>query len=176
LLRTEEQAAYQAAAEAVVASEFGAEVFGLEIKPVVPMMAARGMEDWKGRCLRAGGVLEFDTINEIYDYGAYAGEDALADRIRRLGMCLFAPLAGYELLTGKTDKGADLEAIIKKIPTGAIADDWNHEEALLNEYFEQCQEAVESRQSVVQALAQRLLPRRSLKAEEIAEVLEVSDT
>jgi hypothetical protein len=42
-LRTKEKAACQAAAEAVVASEFGAEVFGLRIKSVDSMI---GMDEW----------------------------------------------------------------------------------------------------------------------------------
>ena len=124
----------------------------------------------------------------------YAGEDALADRIRRIGMCQLAPLAGSALLTGQEDPYID-PAIISKIPTGDISgaipegevvevevegevDEVDVEEDdLLHEYLEQCKELVRSRWSVVEALAQRLLSQRSrsLKAVEIAEVLEASD-
>ena len=169
-MRSKEEAAYQAAAEAVVASEFGAEVFGLEIRPVD---ATTGMEDWRGRCLRAGGVLEFGA-EEIDEYAMYAGEDAFADRIRRIAMCRLAPLAGHELLTGRSDPFVD-PTIISEIPSGHISGDSEEESALLTAYLEQCKEAVRSRWPMVQALAQRLLPRRSLNAVEIAEVLEVSD-
>lgn len=171
-LRSEEEAAYQAAAEAVVASEFGAEVFGLEIRAVDPKM---GVEAWQGWCLRRGGDLEFSTPNEKDLYAVDAGEDALDARIRRMGMCRYAHLAGPELLTGETDEFADHPAIVSKIPTGDIAGDEYEEERLLTEYREQSKELVRSRWSVVEALAQRLLPRRSLNAVEIAEVLEVSD-
>jgi hypothetical protein len=174
-LRSEEEAAYQAAAEAVVASEFGAEVFGLEIKSVDPKMATMGVEDWKGRCLRAGSVLEFRTESEKDEYGIYAGEDALADRIRRIGMCRLAPFGGSALLTGQEDPFID-PAIISKIPTGDISGDEDEENALLTAYFEQSKELVRSKRSVVEALAQRLLSRGSLSTVEIAEVLEASDT
>lgn len=170
-MRSEEVAAYQAAAEAVVATELGAQVYGLEIKPVDPTI---GIEDWRGRCLRAGGVLEFGTINEIHDYATYAGEVALVDRVRRIGMCKLAHLAGPQLLTGQPDPFADVRKF-NAIPTGAIADDPDDEEALLREYFEKSTEALRSRWSLVQALAQRLVTQRSLKAVEIANVLEAKD-
>lgn len=172
-MRTEEEAAYQAAAEAVVASEFGAEVFGLRIKSVDSEI---GMEDWQGRCLRAGGVLEFRTGFEIDEYGMYAGEDALVDRIRLIGMSLLAPLAGHELLSGEPDPFVDIGAILHKIPTGYISGNQEDEDALIAGYLEQGKELLRSRWSLVQALAQRLLPRRSLNVVEIAEVLEVSGT
>ncbi len=164
-MRSEEEAAYQAAAEAVVASEFGAEVFGLEIRAVD---STTGMEDWQGRCLRAGGVLEFvgTDNNGIDKYAMYAGEDALADRIRRIGMCRLAPLAGYELLTGQADPFVDLPTIMSRIPTGELSGDQEDENALIAEYLEQCKEAVRNKWSVVQALAHRLLDRRSLNAVE----------
>ena len=174
-MRSREEAAYQAAAEAVVATEFGAEVFGLEIKSVDPKMATMGVEDWKGRCLRAGAVLEFRTESEKDEYGIYAGEDALADRISRIGMCRLAPFGGSALLTGQEDPFID-PAIISKIPTGDVSGDEDEENALLTAYFEQSKGLVRSKRSVVEALAQRLLHRGSLNAVEIAEVLEASDT
>ena len=157
-----------------------------------PKMATMGVEDWKGRCLRAGGVLEFRTESEKDEYGIYAGEDALADRIRRIGMCQLAPFGGSALLTGQEDPFID-PAIISKIPTGDISghipegevvevEDEDEvveveevdveEDDLLHEYLEQCKELVRTRWSVVEALAQRLLHRGWLNAVELAEVLE----
>jgi hypothetical protein len=178
-----EEAAYQAAAEAVVASEFSAEVFGLEIRPVDPMI---GADDWRGRCLRAGGVLEFGTENDgIDEYDMYAGKDALADRIRRISMCRLAPLAGFELLNGQSYRSdeLDLPAMVSKIPIEEMDVDLEGEiryadwekDADLTGYVEQSKEVARSRWSVIQSLAQRLLSQRALNAIEIAEVLEVND-
>ena len=62
--------------------------------------------------------MEFRTGSEKYEYGMYAGEDALAERISRIGMCLLAPLAGHELLSGQPDPFVDLPTLMSKIPTG----------------------------------------------------------
>ena len=120
--------------------------------------------------------MEFGTDNEGIDkYDMHAGEEALADRIRRIGMCRLASLAGHVLLPGNNDKYADLPSILSRIPTGEVSGDPEEENALITDYFEQSEELLRSRWSIVQALAQRLLPRRSLNAVEIAEVLATGD-